>query len=82
MPEQKWPWPAGRRQSCGHFLTCVSNHAGETGLVLENRPWHPAKLSIHLGCPGYVTDAAASHDTAAPVQIPQPPTPRLALFPP
>lgn len=38
-------WPEGRRQSCRHSLRCAPNHDAETGLLLENRPMHPAKLS-------------------------------------
>jgi len=81
LPEQIRPWAEGRRQSVRQFLTCVSNHAGETGLPLENRPLHPAKLSSSSDN----LDAGHSllpHLTAAPVQIARPPAPRPALFSP
>lgn len=77
VPEQMPLWPEGRRQSCGHFLTCVSNHDAETERLLENRPLHPAKLSPTSDILG--ADAPASTHRST-VQIAPPPATRPAFF--
>lgn len=53
----------------------MSNHGGETGLVLENRPWLPAKLSSHSGTLGdeqtlLLHHRAVTHTNTSPARAP------------
>lgn len=79
MPEQMRRWPQGRRQSYQHSLPSMSNHDAETGLLLENRSMHPAKLSsvFHTLDDGLTL---LPHHTAAPIQIADRPPAFLDFF--
>ena len=83
VPSARRPSAGGRRQSCRHFLTCVSNHAHETGRVLELDPGTPPRAVIFsgiLGCLGEWTNASASRTPQHPYKYHARPRPVRLLF--
>jgi hypothetical protein len=83
VPCERRPSAGGRRQSCGLFLTCVSNHAHETGRVLELDPGTPPRAVIFSGVLGFLgewTNAFASHTPQHPYKYRARPRPGRLLF--